>query len=202
MNTNDVSEILDKVNSFYSNSFLILVTYTAALLAFLGTIVPAVIQFYQNRKLKFEKNALLKEMESRIQKKEREFLKFAELKADEAVKNMETKLKKTAARLDGAICFQQGKILNQQGHFAMSVLSFIYGSVNFLDAEDEFNLRQIIGDLILTLPKLTKADIMKCHFDNVDIQFNELLEKIKSQNKNKQFDDVILQLKNSMDQVK
>ncbi len=55
---NETLTILGKVNSFYSGAWSQLIIYTSALFALIGIIIPILVQFYQKRVLKLEKESL------------------------------------------------------------------------------------------------------------------------------------------------
>jgi hypothetical protein len=228
MNTNDVGELLDKVNAFYSNSFSVLVNYTLELVALFGVLVPVIIQFYQNKKLALQRDQLLKEQEALVQKKEQEFIEIAAKNTASAVKDVELKLQaalektkahleetvkdaelklqsaleKTKAHLEGAVCFQQGKTAAMAGKIPAAVMSYIDGARRFLQGDDELNFRNIIIDLVLVLPQLTKADMAAFKFANIQTLHDHLVALIQSRNTDKRFDSVLASIKDAMDKVK
>jgi hypothetical protein len=54
----DTLQIIDKVNSFYSNSFSQLMTLTIAFLGFAGILLPIVLQLIQSRSFRLEERSL------------------------------------------------------------------------------------------------------------------------------------------------
>ena len=54
----DTLQLLDKVHSFYSDSFTQLITLTISILVIIGVIMPFVIQSIQVRSFKNEKKSL------------------------------------------------------------------------------------------------------------------------------------------------
>lgn len=57
-------QILERVNTFYSNAFSQLITFTVGLLAVVGVLIPIAIAAYQNRQLKHDQKSLLDKIEN------------------------------------------------------------------------------------------------------------------------------------------
>ena len=56
--TSDLNSIVDRVDAFYSSAFSNLLTLNLALLAFVGVVVPVLVQFYQSRVFARDKKAI------------------------------------------------------------------------------------------------------------------------------------------------
>ncbi|MGA3285206.1 MAG: hypothetical protein ABSD57_12220 [Verrucomicrobiota bacterium] len=196
MTTNDVSEILEKVNLFYSQSFSTLTAYAFGLLGLVGVLIPLLFSWYQNQKSKLEEKHLLGVMENRFEEVAKKAGEAAEKATLEAVKNVEEELKKEVARLEGGICMQQEKIFCSGSLFALATISCIRGAESCLYAEHEGTVRAILGDLTeFVLPRLTKLQIEEYVVENIPSRIDDLIKKLEAKNEKSRFQDCIIKIK-------
>lgn len=62
----DALQILEQVNSFYSDAFTQLIAFTVGLLALVGVLMPMGIAAYQNRQLKHDQKTLNEKIENEL----------------------------------------------------------------------------------------------------------------------------------------
>lgn len=200
-------EILNTVNTFYSQSFNQLITITVAVLAFVGVILPILISVYQKRLFAIEHREIEQKL---IVKIEAEFDKKVELLIEKhkeemlAQEDVFDELKKDVTRkfnkLEGALLHVQA--VNTKGLAIVSAYrDFMDSAISYIEAENNLNLRRVLTQVIgECLPRITKSDL---EYDSELGKLHaKLIKKLKSHNTNGHYTDLIDDLELAFNQAK
>ena len=204
----DSLKILESVNTFYSQSFGQLINITVAVLAFAGIVLPILITLYQKRLFKLEhqaiQNTLATEMESRLEEGIKEIKAEYEQKEaefEDKISKMKESLKKDLDATKGGICHVQGNNELKQELLLMAFDSFVSASFSYVKAEDNLNLRRVLGLIDeKCLPKFPKTVIEE--HDESFKSFEKLLEKIREYDNNGTFVDLVQSLNKTYNTAK
>ena len=214
----DALQILEKVNAFYSDAFNQLLYTMSGTIAFVGLLVPLVFTFYQNRKLKVEKESLEQYVEgikcelkfsieeiikSEIEN-EKEIL-GVELKQNK--KELNESIEKNKKEIDmqisaakGASFFLQGSNLFDKNYYNNASESYIRAISHFIDAKNENNLQRALN--ILTnkiLPEMDKSDLND--FPKIQSEIEDIVKGLKKLNENGRYTDDINNLEKAINQM-
>lgn len=190
-------EVLNAVNTFYSQSFSQLITITVAVLAFVGVVMPILFSMYQKRLFKIEhkeiEHKLRITIESEFEEKMAQLNKqrLEELQAQKDEFNvLKNNLDRKFNKLEGALLHVQA--VNSNGtvsayrDFMDSAISYIYGHENL-------NLRRVMNQIIEDcLPKISVSDFE--YATELEGMHNKLLSDLKNYNTDEHYDDLILNL--------
>jgi hypothetical protein len=180
MTTNDVSEILDKVNTFYSQSFTTLVAIITAMVGLVGVLIPLVAGWYQNQRLKLEKAELLNVLNDRLKVMETETANRLENKFKQFAGEIENVLNKRFCKLEGIDFAFQARDHADKGAMASAFCNSMLSAVRFLECEHEGNLRTSIALMTRKiLPALNRNAIENFTLWDLKKQYEELIKKIQ-----------------------
>lgn len=208
---NEIQQILDTVNSFYSDAYNQLIIYTVGLFAFLGTAVPSVLSWLSNRsirknnedlKLKTieETKKLEVELTNRIdrifERKEEELLAFIEEKATET----NASLSRESSRSQAGIYHVQASLNAANRHHLYAFKSAIVSASFYVKGGDEHNMQNVLTIAQNALPEL--SDSMLSEDKDVDFFFDKLIEDLKSINGSSRYTNLIRDLETAFHAAK
>lgn len=168
LSQNDAISILDAAHNFYSDAFSSLLQLTLGLLAIGGIVVPLLIGWIQNRRVKMESASLKREMDSLVNL---EVVQLRALLSDEVAKEvaefdkrlglMESKitdeLTKKFNKITGGICHVQANSLISNEDYLAAIESLKGAVSEYCKCRDLNNLQRVIGQLEgECMPKLNK----------------------------------------------
>jgi len=166
----DTLQLLDKVHSFYSDSFTDLMTLTISILLIIGVIMPFVLQAIQARSFKSEKESLESLIKGNIQNAtiemrsefenifagEKEKLELLVKEHSESIKQL---MAEQSAVSMGGTFFLQAAANYDREKYANAARDFAYSAIKCFEGKEETNgqraLRRLVKDC---LPNLNKAD--------------------------------------------
>lgn len=193
--------VVEKINSFYAQSFNQLITITVAFLAFIGVLVPVLITLYQARQLKNDK----KELENYIQEKHsqikegisNEIQSFFQLERERLQNEfaaLKEEIRLSELKAHAGLLHLQGNSNLGKGDFVGAFRDFLRAAAQYASAAQERNLQRVLRLAIEEcLPKLDYR-IKEPAFE-IDETFQECVGKLSAININGRYDDVIKRLK-------
>ena len=196
----DTLQILEKVNSFYSNAFSQLITVTVAVLAFAGVFLPLLLQFLQWRTFRNErrslqiqiikeisstKEALTGELQTRFEAAKQDFQKMVQAE----IKTIQRRLNTEIAITRGGVCYVQAANYVMQGDVPHAASSFAFAADHSLKGDDDFNGQRALEELQKCLPRLTTASF-EAELD-LEEDLTSLVKTLGERNINGRFTDRI-----------
>ncbi|MBE9491220.1 MAG: hypothetical protein IMY67_13055 [Bacteroidetes bacterium] len=214
----DALQILEKVNAFYSDAFNHLLYTMSGMIALVGLVVPLIFTFYQNRKLKVEKESLERyvvgikyELKNSIQEKikseienEKEMLGAA---LEQSKKELDKAIEKNKKEIDeeihiakGSSLFLQGNNLYDKYEYNEAAESYIYAIEHFIDGKDESNLQRALDNLTnRVFPEMDKSVLED--FPKIQSDIEGIVKGLNKLNENRRYTDVISDLEKTINQV-
>jgi len=216
MTTNAVFDpfiLLQQVDAFYQTSWNHLILYTGGAIAIVGVVIPILIQLYQSRVMRLEKNEIKTGVETELSRQITTLLenerKLNEEKMINKLKPLEDKIAKDreafenqlkvkckalSCRIEhalGAICFVQTNALIESKNYDGAYASALDAIESFVDADEHPNLRRIMNILVNgCLPNLTKDKLR--NVEDVKQKFEVTMKKIQKWDEKGDFDDLII----------
>jgi len=197
----DTLQLIDKVNSFYSNSFSQLITLTIAILGFSGVILPIVIQFIQTRIFRIEQKSVQSQISQEIQAARHELKKdiesdFAVEKAnmklllDEQIKSVKQLIEEQSALSTGTSFFVQAKINLETKDYVQAATDYACAAKWLLIGKDDLNGQRAIDSLLnRCLPLLSSRSFD--HGSDLENSIKILLKQLELRNENNRFYDAM-----------
>jgi len=204
INMQDVKQVLDLVNTFYSNAYNQLIVYTVGLLAFLGAVVPSILTVLSNRalrkeneklQLKSETNAknieealeikLTAKIETTLKGMEEEYLRKMEAKIAETKSDLE----KLSNQMTGSVYHLQATHFRDQDDPNPAFDDCITSTSHYIDAGDEMNMQHTLSMAKGCLSKLFDSDFEEN--SGWDARFSSLMDKLSGINKANRYSDLI-----------
>lgn len=205
----DTLEILDKVNSFYSNSFSSLQTIIIAMIGIVGVVIPLIISAYQARVLKRQtinlqkiinnevsakllelKQELYADNERRMLNLENDVKKIIEKMEDEyksEIKNLRAESLARINHLSAATC-----ILTKE--YKTSALFYFDAGLNYMEYKNHYNLRRAIDSLINDVIKNISSNDKDSELNE---SYKEFITELSLFNTDSIYSDAIADLKSS-----
>ncbi len=171
---NDYLEIITKVNSFYTGAFSQLVIYTAALLAFVGILIPIIIQFYQNRAVKLEKENLEHHLTELTKTIKSELLEKINNEISTKFEILEDKLNIEIAKARASSFLVQGQLCLDNNKYNEALNSYMISALLSLNGKDEMNLQSSLEAITTScLPHINNQNKIS---DQCKTRLNDLLQ--------------------------
>jgi len=211
----DSIQILERVHSFYSDSFSQLMLWTMALLAFAGILMPLLNQYMQSRASRLEKESLENLMKTKAQEmrseltsllstrfagEEKRVVDLLDAKVDEAITSVQREVSGAKAGV-----FHLQAIQNVRSSFyALAVRDCASAVSLYLDANDERNLQAILSTLADTcLPRVKKVQM--ANEPDIESSVKSVVDLLTSHNENGRYsiaiDDLQTKLKAAKQRV-
>jgi hypothetical protein len=212
----DMLTVLQNVEQFYETSWNHLVICGSVAVGMVGVVIPILFQWFQTRTLQNERAGLRASVYDRVSREVRDLMlkekalldeKIAasiksleerlaqdRAKLEEGVRNLEAELRREIARVQGGALHVQANALISDKNYAMAFTSAIEGLGKYMDAEDHYNLRNLLKTLTnACLPNITKAklDEMEDHKK----EFHEVVARIKEWDAKLDFKDALNEAK-------
>lgn len=195
----DTLQLIDKVHSYYSDSFTQLMYLTVSILVIIGVIMPFVLQSLQARSFRSEKDSLESlikgeiqnariEMKSVIEKMFTKKKEDMQQLLDEKIKAMKQLMEEEVDTAKGGIFFLQGQKLIEKEDYSLAARDMAFAATLYFPGKEDSNGQRAL-DIFLNdcLPNVVSSDFEEIpDFDNI---INDLLDKIEEKNKNHRFDD-------------
>jgi len=179
--------ILEKLNSFYSNAWSQLVIYTTTLFLVIGILIPLLVQFYQRKIQKVEKEEIRKTIAGDLKKIKEELYSAI----DANLKQKTDYLEKKIASSEGKSFHILGKNYAEQNLYHLALDNFTTAASFYLKGEDETNLRRALTAICTNcLPYITKNELLSSQ-RKLKRDLENLVEKLKEENINGRYADSI-----------
>ncbi len=201
----DPIQILERVNSFYSGAFTQLVTYTVALLAFVGVLIPILIEYIHNRTFRIEyegtRRKLAEDLESlkvQISQDIRSTLK-KDLKKefDGMVEQATSNLKAKVSNAHGGIFHLQGNSTVATGNYPSACHDFCRAGEFYLESQDQTDAQRVLTALATScLANMDKQDFDQDATLESDIK--GLIASVRKHNDHGAFSDFIDKVETSL----
>ncbi|MFA0662455.1 hypothetical protein AB4619_25535 [Vibrio splendidus] len=175
-------ELLEKVNSFYSDSFNQLITLTICLIAFIGVFVPLLFGYYQNRKSKLDIEALELKIVQTVADAQVELLEHIKHEIDASLKTLSDDNDIKIKSLYASIYHVQANTLINSGRYKDGGNSLITAIQSAIEAKDELNLGRQLNSLTnsvlpnLTLEEQPNIEAMENIVDKIEAHITDLNE--------------------------
>lgn len=194
---NETLTILEKVNSFYSGAWLQLVIYTTVMFTIIGILIPILVQFYQRRVLKLEKDSL-----ERIIKEEIDDIgKNINTLISDEVSRQSSKIEKRINSAEGGNFHIQGNYYLDKKWYGIALSSLAIAGKSYIDADDELNLGRIIKSITNNcLPNMYSGNFNGVFKDN-EKKVQELLSALKKYDVNGRYSDRINGMVNALEEA-
>ncbi|MDO9371626.1 MAG: hypothetical protein Q7U07_03420 [Gammaproteobacteria bacterium] len=193
-------QILERLNTLYTNAFSQLITYTIGLVALVGLLIPLAMTLIQNRAFRREGEAVTKWLQDEA-KKIREELKLSlreellkesgeiEKRFTDILTQKNVALTKKIANTDAGVFHVQAAINAQQNFYPVAVVDYASAGSNYLIGEDELNLRRVLVQVVSML-SLTDKTHLKDH-DEIESTVKSLIKSLEANNINGRYSDSI-----------
>jgi len=178
-------DLLGKMDSFYNNAWTKLILVITIAFTIIGIVVPLLIQWYQKRELKIGEDKLREDIKNAIAVATADFTKYVDEQVQKKFNELDEKVSKHLANLDGKTFQLQGQILFSQGDHS-SIGPLLVALESFAKADRLTNLKNLLRFSIsdeygLTL--FTKEEVEKA-IEEQNIDYKNILGDIKEK-----FDD-------------
>lgn len=195
----NAKEILELVHMYYSTAWKQLITYTTALIALVGILIPILNQWHQRRLVRLERQELENIIKKYQDESRQDLMKTINDKMeklnktinDEILKNQKESSQKIRTVLGASLHIQGVSLLKAKNH-SRAIKSFVEGADCMIDAEDEQNLQTVLRLIETCLGKVSKKDIENMWVDEDKIQI--LLTRLKEKNKKNRYSNYIRDL--------
>lgn len=195
-NSDQTLVILEKVNSFYNQSFSNLIALTAILLAFVGVIIPLLINLYQSRKLTIERSELQKNIDDSLRNLKKETEEYVENKVKEKTEAIDKKLESFSLHAKAQTMHVQGFITAKSGDAPSALEDFAKAGIYYIKAGDELNLQLILDNIIdVCLPHCNQKNIRD---DKCKKRLDEFIEELEKFNENSRYTNAIQNLRKAL----
>jgi hypothetical protein len=163
-------QILEKVNAFYTASFTQLITFTGALLALVGVLVPLLIALQQAKQAKRDQEQLSRVIDDRFAEAHKEFTEFLKRESsiiDERMRalvdatkgEISAELKQSENSAQGSIFHIQARQYIDQGYFGHAVSSACHAGKHYARAKAELNLTAVLKVMKSALRLANRVDM-------------------------------------------
>ena len=189
----DTLQLIDKVHSYYSDSFTQLMYLTISILFIIGVIMPFVLQAIQARSFKNERKSLESLIKGDIQNAtiemrsefeniftgEKEKLELLVKEQSESIKQL---MAEQSAVSKGGTFFLQAAANYDQKTYSLAAKDFAFSALKYFEGKEEINgqraLKRLINDC---LPNLNGADFeaipdLEKHIDSLVDQLSKMSE--------------------------
>lgn len=191
-NKKDVFEIVDKVNTFYNNSFSSLQNMLAAVIALFGGVVPLIISFYQTNRLKVESRNLEKKIAAEFHSKLEELAEKVKQDQIESLNKIEVEFRKYIASMKdetsvelkniksecfGLVYHSTANAFGRELKWRAFLENALKAAINYADTNNKSNFNRIISTLRNAIVKevITKKSMES----NLEL-YERFLKKMKS----------------------
>lgn len=200
-------EILNAVNSFYNDAFNRLLSYTIAIIALVGVLLPLVATLFQWRTLKSEKEVLERSIIEEVSRTsstissevEKQVTAAMAIKEAALVARMNARIEVLEARAQQAqagLFHLQGNVQLRSEFHAIACMDFCRATTLYLSANDELNLQRTLRLLIVdSLPHITGTEFLE--FD-IDSSLQELIDCLSNANTNARYTDAIRDIRSEL----
>ncbi|TGL61174.1 hypothetical protein [Leptospira sarikeiensis] len=200
METKDVLEITQTINTFYESSWNKLLFFIGIMFTVIGVIIPLVGQWLQRRASNLKTEELRKQIAQETANSQLQILKVFEEKFEELKKDLEKKLLETEVSAESKVnktlggLFQlQGNISKEGENHLLACSSYVYAILSYVESTEELNLGRVLRMLPETLKNLQRSD-----FDQL-IELEEnieiMLANLERINENDRYTDSIRSIK-------
>lgn len=199
---NETLEILSKVDTFYNSAWTKLMMFLGIVSFIVGILLPIaihfIIQWYQKRQLRIEKNEienelikefdkkqevleqkLINKIQEELNKKEKELQNKITIK----VKELDIKTEKSLAKISGGAFLIQGNHNSSIKEYNKSIISYCNAITDFIKAKDYSNLQSAIGNLNNDLIIITKKEL-EIEKSNINKYIKIIIKALKEDNIN------------------
>lgn len=204
----DISTFLNMVDTFYNNAWNRLVLYGALIIVIAGIVIPIILQFISQR-VQQSRNI---EMENKLRE---EFTSFVNLKGksieekdrniiDNYFKEKEIIIENKLAQIKRNISFSIGlnyhnlAVRNaKEGDFSAAILYNLSAGKNYLDADDETNLKIILGNVEHNCLQIDK---IKDSFEVEEVKktIDNFISKLEKKFPDKRYSSEIIKIKKAI----
>lgn len=205
-------DALQKVHEFYNDSFTSLQTLMLGLVGIIGVVLPLLISFYQNRRLRQETSSLKKEIAvlvsaaatsefERLEERVREELDKSIKDAKREVAETRKKMEKALSRATGGVLHVQANAELRDGHHIAGARSLLGAVRSYVDAEDYLNLRAVCN----TLTSIALERVSKFDFENdpdLDGLLSECIKRLETPEQIRYNADLLHSIKKAANAVK
>jgi hypothetical protein len=207
----DAIQILEKVNSFYSNSFNQLIIITIAILGFGGVILPIIMQFYQSRIYKAEQKSIqsfiASELAKGLEELKKEYTNLFEIEKnkiqDQLKENksaIEEYINKEIANANAGVYFVQGTTTVSTKRFSSAIRCYADAAELFLKGGDERNALLALDNMMKCMPELNKENYEEDLAINKSI--STLLERMESKDTTGRYTDYMIKIRTEFEKAK
>lgn len=177
-------DLMDKVNTFYSDSWNKVVTFLTFFVSLVVAIFGVFIPLIQSKSLKEERELLKREIisykndinnviDDKITDAKNK-INDMEIKSDSKLKNYENKIE----RVNANTLFLQGTIFKEAKNYYVSLYSFLSAAKQYISINDIDNTKKSIRNIIDCLANVNKDDL-KIIYDVKDISVDQLIDLLK-----------------------
>lgn len=149
-------DLINKVNSFYDSAWHKLILTATTACAIVGIVVPFIITWHQNKKLKANEAELKRDFLNTSSDLKNQLEQFISEKFESERNEMDIKLGELNAKFKANIFHLQGSDQFSKGNFDEATKNFIVASRNYIVCKDYANLQQLLYAI---------ADDCLFHFD-------------------------------------
>jgi len=200
--------ILERINTFYNTAWSQLVTFTFALLALVGGLIPLLISYYQNKQFKREQDALKKDINTEVVRVKGELIVDLEKKIEDNEKNWLEKLEELQKKYEKQFSIAEGRAFHVQAgssvdekRYRLACEDYVISAKSYIKGEDELNLQRALNAIINTcLPNVTAKELE----DNSDLSdgLETLLSALKEADINGRYTDRIKAIRTAMNNAR
>lgn len=208
MSNNDISTFLNMVDTFYNNAWNRLVLYGALIIVIAGIVIPIILQFMsqrvqQSKNIEME-NKLREELTNsidlevgNIEEKNKKFIDSYFSKKEKTIKDMLIKLENRISFSIGLNYHNLAIRVAKEGKIPSSILYSISAGLNYLNAEDETNLKIILKNIE---ENYLKIDKIKNSFEVEEVKkdLNNFISKLEEKFPDKRYSLEIMKIKKSI----
>lgn len=138
-------DLIDKIDSFYSNAWDKLIIVGSVAFAIVGIVLPLVIQWYQRRTLKISEELMKKEITNNAGELKLEVIKEVNSSIEQKFKDYEKQLASANASANAKIFLAQGKFNLEKGYYPVALNELITAAYGCIECSDLQTLQKILS---------------------------------------------------------
>jgi hypothetical protein len=189
----DPNNILQSVNEFYQQAWDKLLIYTTVLVALVGILLPVIQSFSQRTHEKALRKGLEKYFDDKVKEIEDKLEKDIDRKMQDKIEEMQVAIEKRSQSLEAGILVVQGNNSSRLELHKLALSDYCRAGFCALKAEDMRNLQRINANILMSLPKLSKEELVSIQEE--DNQLNNYILILEENDKKGAFIDLIISLK-------
>lgn len=142
--SNDVIDLITKVDTFYNSAWQKLIIVGSVAFAFIGIVLPLIIQWYQKKTLSLSEELLKKEIESQVQQIKSKIIYEINHEIEEKFIENKKEISNLYSSTNAKAFHLQGNLMLEKKLYPSALEDYITASFSYLKCNDYQNLQTVL----------------------------------------------------------